>query len=99
VDDWSTELARQREALEVRIVRPAPALEALRRWRDDAARAARIEPEAVLPDHVLNRVVAASPRDVAELGAVAGVGPILASRFGDAMLGALAPAAEARGER
>ena len=31
-----------------------------------------------------------SPRDVDELGAVAGVGPILASHFGDAMLGALA---------
>ena len=99
MDDWSTELARQREALRVTAVPRSPALEALRRWRDEAARAARIEPEAVLPDHVLNRVVAASPRDVAELGAVAGVGPILASHFGDAMLGALALPADATGDR
>ena len=40
-----------------------------------------------------------SPRDVAELGAVAGVGPILASHFGDAMLGALALPADATGDR
>ena len=33
-----------------------------------------------------------SPRDVEELGAVRGVGPILASRFGDAMLGRCSPA-------
>ena len=36
-----------------------------------AARAARIEPEAVLPDHVLARVAAARPRDVEALGAIA----------------------------
>jgi DNA topoisomerase III len=64
-----------------------------------AARAARIDPEAVLPDHVLSRVVAARPRDLAELGAVHGVGPILASRFGEAMLGALSPRADAGGGR
>ena len=41
-----------------------------------------------------------APRDVDELGAVRGVGPILASRFGDAMLGALALAGgRERGDR
>ena len=55
-----------------------------------AARAARIEPEAVLPDHVLARVAAARPRDVEALGAIRGVGPILAQRFGEEILGALA---------
>lgn len=93
VASWTEELARQRELL--RAGRPPgheadPVLESLRHWRDVAARAARIDPEAVLPDHVLSLVVAARPRDVDELGAVRGVGPILASRFGDAMLGALA---------
>ena len=68
----------------------APGLEALRAWRDVAARAARIEPEAVLPDHVLARVAAARPSDVEALGAIRGVGPILAQRFGEAILGALA---------
>jgi DNA helicase-2/ATP-dependent DNA helicase PcrA len=99
VDDWSDELARQREVLAAGRRTTLPELEALRRWRDGAARAARIEPDAVLPDHVLQRVVAARPADLAALGAVPGVGPILASRFGDAMLGALAAPAEVGGER
>ena len=38
-----------------------PSLDALRAWRGEAARAARIEPEAVLPDHVLARVAAEHP--------------------------------------
>ncbi len=99
VEDWSDEVARQREVLRASRVSPAPGLEALRRWRDGAARAARINPEAVLPDHVLSRVVAARPRDLEELGAVRGVGPILAGRFGDAMLDALSAPAEAGGDR
>ncbi len=59
---WQDELARQR-ARRSRRAAPAvsPELEALRAWRDIAARAARIEPEAVLPDHVLARVAAARP--------------------------------------
>jgi len=99
VDDWSEQVARQREALHAGQVVAAPELDSLRRWRDVAARAARIEPEAVLPDHVLSRVVAARPRDVRELGAVRGVGPILARRFGDAILGALPSPAESGGDR
>ena len=89
VADWTEELARQRELLprgDRRATSPIPCSQSLRHWRDGAARAARIDPEAVLPDHVLSLVVAARPRDVDELGAVRGVGPILASRFGDAML-------------
>jgi DNA helicase-2/ATP-dependent DNA helicase PcrA len=97
VEDWSEEVARQRAVLQATRRTIAPELEALRRWRDGAARAARIDPEAVLPDHVLSRVVAARPRDVDALGAVRGVGPILASRFGAAMLDALASPAEAGG--
>ncbi|MDQ2648472.1 MAG: HRDC domain-containing protein, partial [Actinomycetota bacterium] len=88
VDDWADELARQRAVL-ARGGQDSKELVALRRWRDEAARAARVPAEAVLPDHVLSRVVAAHPADIAELGAVRGVGSILASRFGDDVLAAL----------
>ena len=44
----------------------------------------------MLPDHVLARVAAARPSDVETLGAIRGVGPILAQRFGEAILDALA---------
>jgi DNA helicase II / ATP-dependent DNA helicase PcrA len=87
---WADELARQREALQTSHPAVPPELEALRAWRATAARAARIEPEAVLPDHVLTRVAAARPGDVDALGAIRGVGPILAQRFGAEILGALA---------
>jgi ATP-dependent DNA helicase RecQ len=87
--EWRDELARQRQALRAGAAAP-PSLDALRVWRAEAARAARIEPEAVLPDHVLARVAAEHPADVEALGAVRGVGPILAQRFGEAILDALA---------
>ena len=44
----------------------------------------------MLPDHVLARVADARPSDVDALGAIGGVGPILAQRFGAEILGALA---------
>ena len=97
VDDWKTELAHQRERLGQRLA-ASPELEALRRWRTMMARAARVDPEAVLPDHVLSRVVAARPGDVEALGAVRGVGPILARRFGPAMLDTLAQSTSAGGD-
>jgi DNA helicase-2/ATP-dependent DNA helicase PcrA len=97
VADWSAELARQRELLHADRTRRSPALEALRSWRDTAARAARIEPEAVLRDDVLARVAAEAPIDVESLGAVRGVGPILAARFGEDILRALRPPADADG--
>lgn len=99
VADWADEVARQRELLHSRGTASEPELEALQQWRALAARAARIEPDAVLPDHVLNRLVAVRPRDLDTLGAVRGVGPILARRFGDAILGALWSGSEAGGDR
>jgi len=86
---WRDELTRQRQLLRAATGVP-PSLEALRAWRAEAARAARIEPEAVLPDHVLARVATEHPSDVEALGAVRGVGPILAHRFGEDILDALA---------
>jgi DNA helicase-2/ATP-dependent DNA helicase PcrA len=94
VPDWSDELARQRAVLEPARAGHSAELLALRRWRDGVARAARIEPGAVLSDAVLARVVAARPADEAALGAVRGVGRILAERFGRELLAALRGASE-----
>jgi DNA helicase-2/ATP-dependent DNA helicase PcrA len=96
-DDFAAEVARRRADLE-RGRRPVvPGLDALHRWRDAAARAARVEPDAVLPDHVLTRVATARPRDVDELAGIRGVGTILARRLGPAMLEALREPAEPGG--
>lgn len=89
VADWTEQLAEQRDRLHHGRSEVVPELEALRAWRDTAARAARIEPDAVLPDRVLSRIVSSRPADLDELGAVQGVGVILARRFGDAILSAL----------
>ncbi len=93
VEDWAQELARQRAQLDPAGRRHNPELDALRRWRDTVARAARVAPEAVLADHVLARVVVARPSDVDELGEIRGVGRILAARFGPDLLAALEAAA------
>ncbi len=93
--DWHDELARQRVVLGERpSAAVPPGMAALHRWRESAARAARIAPDAVLPDHVLARVAAAAPCDLDELGAIRGVGTILASRLGPAILDALGTAEE-----
>jgi ribonuclease D len=93
VDDWADELTRQRAQLDGLRRPPAPELEALQRWRDGVARAARVAPEAVLPDHVLARIVEERPVDVEDLGAIRGVGAILAGRFGPDLLATLRSAA------
>jgi DNA helicase-2/ATP-dependent DNA helicase PcrA len=90
VEEVLDDLARQRAALHATQPPTARGLEALRAWRAGAARAARIEPEAVLPDHVLARVAAQRPVDVEALGSIRGVGTILAQRFGEDILHALA---------
>jgi DNA helicase-2/ATP-dependent DNA helicase PcrA len=94
VADWGDELARQRAVLEHARAGHSAELVALRRWRDGVARAARVDPDAVLSDHVLARVVAARPADEAALGEVRGVGRILAERFGPDVLAVLRSARE-----
>jgi DNA helicase-2/ATP-dependent DNA helicase PcrA len=98
-EGWRAELARQRSVLEGGRHASVPGLAELHRWREDTARAARVEPAAVLPDHVLARIARARPRDLDELSAIRGVGTILVSRFGAAMLDALHPSAETRSPR
>jgi DNA helicase-2/ATP-dependent DNA helicase PcrA len=90
VPDWPEQLAEQRHRLHLERVAVAPELEALKAWRDIAARAARIAPDAVLSDRLLARIAAAAPQDIDQLGAVPGVGTILARRFGEPILAALA---------
>jgi ribonuclease D len=97
VEDWTDQVARQRALLQSARRVSTPGLDALHEWRDRTARAARVDPEAVLPDHVLARVAASKPRDLDELGALRGVGPILASRFGEAILDALGATADTNG--
>ena len=92
VPDWPEELARQRALLHSTRPRHEPGLEALRTWRELVARAARVAPEAVLPDHVLQRIAVCRPADLAELGAIRGVGTILAERLGPDLLTALTSA-------
>ncbi len=89
IEDWAEEVARQRAVLGAVRHGDLPGLDALHTWRDATARAARVEPATVLPDHVLARVAAARPDDLEALGTIRGVGAILARRFGPAILDAL----------
>jgi len=64
---------------------------ALQEWRDEAARVARVSPEAVIDDQLLATIAATQPADQDELAAIAGVGQVLAtSRIGEGVLAALA---------
>jgi len=86
---FAEEVAAQRAALATRQRAAVPGLQALHDWRDAAARAARVPPDAVLTDHVLARIASARPTSVEELADVRGVGTILAHRLGDEILRAL----------
>jgi DNA helicase-2/ATP-dependent DNA helicase PcrA len=68
-----------------------PLLVALRAWRRDAARAARIDEQAVADDRTLAAIAAARPHTVEALGAVPGFGPLMARRHGTRLLAAIAP--------
>ena len=98
MEDWTEQVAEQRALLGTARHAGVPGLDALHRWRDTAARAARVEPATVLPDHVLARIASAHPRSLDELGAIHGVGAILASRFGPDMLDALDPSVDTRSQ-
>ena len=70
---------------------PDPLLAALRAWRRDAARAARIDEQAVVDDRTLAAIAAARPHTIEALGAVPGFGPLMARRHGTRLLAAIAP--------
>jgi DNA helicase II / ATP-dependent DNA helicase PcrA len=66
-----------------------PVLDALKTWRSDVARAARIAPDLVLGDQTLAAIAQVRPLDLASLTALDGVGPLVATRFGEAILACL----------
>jgi len=70
---------------------PGP-LAALRAWRDETARAARVDPLTVLDDRLLEAIATRRPTSTDELAGVPGMGTILASRVGSGILAALAAA-------
>jgi ribonuclease D len=90
--DWRARLADQRALLAVAAPPVSPGLAALQAWRDDQARAARVEPAALVDDRLLEMIAEARPASHDELAAVPGMGPVLAARVGDGMLAALASA-------
>jgi ATP-dependent DNA helicase UvrD/PcrA len=67
-----------------------PLLQALRGWRRDTARAARLDEQTVVDDRTLAAVAAARPATVDDLAAVPGFGPLMARRHGPRLLAALA---------
>jgi DNA helicase-2/ATP-dependent DNA helicase PcrA len=94
--DWPARLAEQRARLAAQRAGPAaasmpatPALAALRAWREASARAARVEPPALVDDHLLEEIAARRPATQDELVAVPGMGPLLAARVGPGLLAAL----------
>jgi DNA helicase-2/ATP-dependent DNA helicase PcrA len=92
--DWRSRLAEQRAVLAGAAPPPparTPALDALHAWRDDHARAARVEPASLVDDHLLEAIAERGPTSIDELAAVPGMGRLLAARVGDGLLAALAP--------
>jgi len=93
---WQEHLAEQRAGLATAAAAgvspdPSPALVALQAWREESARAARADPEAVIDDRLLEVIAERRPATREELAAVPGMGPLLAARVGDGLLAALEP--------
>jgi DNA helicase-2/ATP-dependent DNA helicase PcrA len=95
-DDWRLHLAAQRRELALATAsiaaREAPtgALAALHAWRDEAARAARVDPRTLLDDRLLEAIVERRPTSTDELAEVPGMGRLLAARLSEGLLAALA---------
>jgi DNA helicase-2/ATP-dependent DNA helicase PcrA len=86
------QLAAQRDRLGLRL-RPAAepeVLTALTEWRRQAAKAAQVPTHVVFHDATLAALAAARPATHQELLAVAGVGPVKASRYGVTLLAVVA---------
>ncbi|MGH2699172.1 MAG: ATP-dependent helicase [Actinomycetota bacterium] len=67
-----------------------PAVDALKRWRLERARAEAVPAFVVFHDSTLEAIAAAGPADLAQLSEVPGVGPAKLDRYGDEILRALA---------
>ncbi|MGZ4354683.1 MAG: ATP-dependent helicase [Gaiellaceae bacterium] len=67
-----------------------PAVLALKEWRLARARAEEVPAYVVFNDRTLAELIARSPRTIAELAAVPGIGPAKLERFGSELLATLA---------
>jgi DNA helicase II / ATP-dependent DNA helicase PcrA len=79
---------RDRPALEA-----TPAVQALKEWRLARARADEVPAYVVFNDRTLAELVARTPRTLAELAAVPGIGPAKLERYGPELLERLADVA------
>jgi DNA helicase-2/ATP-dependent DNA helicase PcrA len=79
---------RERQTLE-----QTPAVQALREWRLARARADEVPAYVVFNDRTLAELVARTPRTLAELAAVPGIGPAKLERYGPELLAQLADVA------
>ncbi len=91
-EDWRERLADQRALLSVASAPLSPRLAALQAWREEQARAARVEPAALVDDRLLEMIADARPATHDELIAVPGMAPVLAARVGEGLLAALSSA-------
>jgi len=102
---WDGKPSRFLDELGVRAAAPAlpkrekaslpetPAVQALREWRLARARADEVPAYVVFNDRTLAELVARTPRTLAELAAVPGIGPAKLDRYGPELLAQLAAAA------
>ena len=74
------------------------ALAALHAWRDGHARAARVEPSALVDDHLLEAIAERGPADPRRARGRPRHGWPLAARVGDGLLAALAPHLDRAGD-
>src|SRR5204862_624222 len=72
------------------VLEQTPAVQALREWRLARARADEVPAFVVFSDRTLAELVARTPRTLAELAAVPGVGPAKLERYGADLLAQLA---------
>jgi DNA helicase II / ATP-dependent DNA helicase PcrA len=78
---------------EKRKLEQTPAVEALKEWRLARARADEVPAYVVFNDRTLAELVARTPRTLAELAAVPGIGPAKLERYGPDLLAQLAAVA------
>jgi DNA helicase-2/ATP-dependent DNA helicase PcrA len=102
---WEGKPSRFLDELGVRAAAPAqpkraktaleqtPAVQALREWRLARARADEVPAYVVFNDRTLAELVARTPRTLAELAAVPGIGPAKLERYGPELLAQLAEVA------
>ena len=74
------------------VLEQTPAVQALREWRLERARADEVPAYVVFNDRTLAELVARTPTTIAELAAVPGIGPAKLERYGPELLARLAEA-------